>query len=220
MSCAIPRTVDGEDTCDPAVVPGLVPPTFTEFSVAGSFGYYTTPSNCIGIEVLGVGGGGGGAGGDATVSQRNGGGGGAGGAGIGFFQPGTYAYTVGTGGAGGATGVAGITGLASRFDALSVGGGAPGKIRSAVAVVIAATANASATNSAYFLGASAAGAPGFFGANGGATFIKGYAGVATNSTSVNTAGGAGVSGGGGAGGNGVASGGAGGGGYILVTEYY
>ena len=192
-------------------------PTFTGITTVTP-GLYTTPANCVYIEVYAIGGGGGGASGDFSSTRRNGGGGGAGGVAVGFFPAGTYAYRTGNPGSGGPIGSAGFVGAPTTFDILTGGGGAAG-LKWSAGVTIAAAAG-TATNSLFPLGCTSATPPGLLGGNGGASYVKGYSGRGSVSNAVDIAGTTGSTGGGGSGGCGTEAGGGGGRGHILIIEYY
>jgi hypothetical protein len=193
-------------------------PTITEISTGS--GNYTTPQDCVYIEVYLQGPGGGGAGGAVSTSHRNGGGGGAGGCAFGFFEPGTYSYSVASEGSGGAAGANGLTGGLARFGIMTALGGEGGIARGAGTATFAA-ASGTTTNSLIHIGSSTAMPPGRAGGNGGANFIKAYGGAASVSETVDIQGGQGLTGGGGSGAcGGIEAGGDGGIGSILIIEYY
>ena len=85
------RTVDGS---------GSVSFKMPNTRVFTSSGTYTSPAGVNYIQVFVIGGGGGGGGGSSIAPDIGGCGGGASAPGVGFFEPGVFTFTIGTGGAG------------------------------------------------------------------------------------------------------------------------
>jgi len=101
------RTVDGS---------GSVSFKMPNTRVFTSSGTYTSPAGVNYIQVFVIGGGGGGGGGSSIAPDIGGCGGGASAPGVGFFEPGVFTFTIGTGGAGGATDTNGGHGVKTEFN--------------------------------------------------------------------------------------------------------
>ena len=224
------RNISGEDLEEYRNISGLPPipsiallgttPTFTTLSAIS--GSYSAPVGCVYIEVQLVGGGGGGGSGQAINLKNHGGGGGAGGSAFGYFQAGTYSYSVGAVGGGGGVGNNGSAGGTTSFGTMSATGGSGGSIPLVSGTDYFAAADGVATNSLIPFGSIPANPPGRAGANGGSSVLMGIGGrgAQCTTTTPDFYGDDGVRGGGGGGGMNDSYGGNGGQGVIFVTAYY
>jgi hypothetical protein len=183
---------------------------------------YVSSPNVKYIEVYVIGGGGSGGGGGVGLS--GGCGGGAATPSVGFYAPGTYSITIGTGRSGGAIGVSGLNGRVSTFGSglLISNGGGGGAGYDATFPYYAGAVGAPHASAMYTLGSE----PGQVGENdnqggcGGSNYF-GTGGRAAYNQNVAVAGDPGTGyGSGGAGGSQEAAGGAGANGAIIIIEHF
>ena len=188
-------------------------------------GTYSTSEGVSYIQVFAIGGGGGGAGG--TSITIGGCGGGASAPGVGFFDPGSFTFTIGAGGAGGATDTTGGIGVRTDFNTSPVTTtlkGTFGAGGQAGSVLIPAGGSGGTTDvgSQYTLGRESGGtvAANIAGYGGSNYFGTGGTGIRTSTTARDGIAGSGF-GSGGSGGIGVGSvGGDGAPGAVIIIEYF